>query len=75
MIDWDKHHFEAKQRMARYDALPSYKRSFVQRNHEFFTEKEFKKYTIDQLRRARGMRVQYIMKKLYGKDHPSAGGQ
>jgi hypothetical protein len=60
-------------RMAKYDRMPSYKRSFMQRHQELFTENEFKKYTIVQLRNARKMRVQWLMKKLYGKDHPSAG--
>ena len=60
--------------MARYDALPPHKRSFMQRNNDFFTEKEIKENTIVQLRNARKTRVQWLMKKLYGKDHPSAGG-
>jgi hypothetical protein len=64
----------AEIKMARYDALPPYKRSFVQRNSDLFSMEEVRKMGILKLRALRKLRIQQKMCRLYGKDHPSAGG-
>jgi hypothetical protein len=74
MIDYNQFKRGAEARMAQYDRLPPYKRSFVQRYSDLFSVEEVKKYTIVQLRNARKLRVQQKMTRWYGKDHPSAGG-
>lgn len=68
----DQRQYAAWCRMAKYDTLPPYKRSFMQRHNELFELHEVRKHSIAVLRANRKRRSMDWCRRTFGKDHPGA---